>query len=66
MKQAEGLGPFMFGRLSLTQYQMISSRLVVSNDQMAKYETQITDAKAMLAKLLKEAKETKADPTWLE
>jgi hypothetical protein len=66
VKQAEGLGPFMFGRLSLTQYQMISSRLVVSNDQMAKYETQITEAKAMLAKLLKEAKETKADPTWLE
>lgn len=26
VKQAEGLGPFMFGRLSLTQYQMIRWR----------------------------------------
>jgi len=66
VKQLEGLGPFMFGRLSLTQYQMISSRLTELNDRMAKYQTEISEAKSMLVKLSKEAKETKADPAWLE
>jgi len=66
VKQLEGLGPFMFGRLSLTQYQMISSRLTGLSDKMAKHQTQISEAKVMLARLSKEAKETKADPAWLE
>jgi chromosome segregation ATPase len=66
VKQGERLGPFRFGRLSLTQYQMISSRLNVLNDQMGKYQAQIAEAREMSEKLSKEAKETKADPAWLE
>jgi len=66
VKRVEGLGPFMFGRLSLTQYQMISSRLTELGDRMAKYQTQISEARGMLSKLSKEAKETKANPAWLE
>ncbi len=66
VKQLEGLGPFMFGRLSLTQYQMISSRLTELSGRMAKYQTQISEAKGMLTRLSKEARETKADPAWLE
>ena len=66
VKQLEGLGPFRWGGLSLTQYQMISSRLTELNDWIAKYQTQISEAKSMLTKLSREAKETKADPAWLE
>ena len=66
VKQLEGLGPFRWGGLSLTQYQMISSRLTELYDRMAKYQTEISEAKSMLAKLSEEAKETKADPAWLE
>ena len=66
VKQLEGLGPFRWGRLSLTQYQMISSRLTELNDQMAKYQAEISEAKSILAKLSREARETKADPAWLE
>jgi len=66
VKQGEELGPFKFGRLSLTQYQMISSRLNVLNDQIGKYQAQIAEAREMSEKLTKEAKETKADPAWLE
>ncbi len=66
VKRVEGLGPFMFGRLSLTQYQMISSRLTELSGRMTMYESQIAEAKGMLAKLSKEAKETGADPAWLE
>jgi uncharacterized protein YfcZ (UPF0381/DUF406 family) len=66
IKQGEGLGPSRFGKLSLTQYQMISSKQTASNDQMAKYQAQIAEAKEMLEKLSKEAKETNADPAWLE
>lgn len=66
VKQGEGLGPFRFGGLSLTQYQMISSRLDALNDQMGKYQAQIAEAKEMSEKLSKEAIETKADPAWLE
>jgi hypothetical protein len=66
VKQVERLGPFMFGRLSLTQYQMISSGLTELSGQMAVYEAQNAEAKSMLAKLSKEAQETGADPAWLE
>jgi uncharacterized protein YfcZ (UPF0381/DUF406 family) len=66
VKQGEGLGPFRFGGLSLTQYQMISSRLSTLDDQMAKYYAQMEEANEMLSKLSQEAKETKADPAWLE
>jgi uncharacterized protein CbrC (UPF0167 family) len=65
MRQAQGLGPYNFGKLSLTQYQMLSSRLDILNNEMAKYHAQMVEANEMLEKLSKEAKEAKADPTWL-
>ncbi len=64
--QLERLGPFRWGGLSLTQYQMISSRLTVLSGRMEQDQTQISQAKGMLARLSKEARETKADPAWLE
>jgi hypothetical protein len=66
MEQAEGLGPYNFGKMSLTQYQMLSSRLNILDNDMAKYRAQMVEANEMLEKLSKEAKETKADPAWLE
>lgn len=66
VEQLERLGPFRWGGLSLTQYQMISSRLTVLRGRMDQYQTQISDAKRMLARLSEEAKESKADPAWLE
>jgi hypothetical protein len=66
MEQAEGLGEFKFGRLSLTQYQMLSYRLEVLNKEMETCQGQIAEANEMLSRLFQEAKETKADPAWLE
>ncbi len=66
VKQAETLGPSRFGRLSLTQYQMISSRLTELTGRMAKDQTQISESRTMLSKLSEEAREAKADPAWLE
>jgi len=66
IKQGEGLGTSRFGRLSLTQYQMVSHRLEIINKEMEMYQEQIAEAKEMLSKLSQEAEETKADPAWLE
>jgi len=66
MEQSQGLSPYNFGKMSLTQYQMLSARLQILNAEMEKYEGQIAEANEMLSKLSQEAKETKADPTWLE
>jgi chromosome segregation ATPase len=66
IKQGGELGPFRWGRLSLTQYQFISLRLNGLNAQMARYQAQIAEANEMLGKLSREAKEAKADPAWLE
>ena len=66
VKQLERLGPFRWGGLSLTQYQMISSTLTELYDRMATYQAEISETNSMLAKLSKEANETKADPAWLE
>ncbi len=66
VRRLEELGPYRWGGLSLTQYQMISSKLAELNDRMTKYQAEISEAKNMLAKLSKEARETKADPAWLE
>jgi hypothetical protein len=66
MEQAEGLGPYNFGKMSLTQYQMLSSRLEVLRQEMEMYQGQMAEADEMLNKLSKEAKETGADPAWLE
>lgn len=65
-KEAEKLGPSRFGRLSLTQYQMISGRLDILKGEMAKYRLQISEATEMLKKLVKEAEESKADPEWVK
>jgi len=66
MEQSEGLSPYNFGKMSLTQYQMLSARLQILNGEMEKYQDQIAEANEMLGKLSQEAKETKADPAWLE
>jgi chromosome segregation ATPase len=66
MEQAEGLGPFNFGKMSLTQYQMLSSRLEILSKEMETYEGKMAEANEMLSKFSKEAKETGADPAWLE
>ena len=65
-KNVEKLGPYRFGGVSLTQYQWNSCRLDILNNEMGKYQAQITEANEMLKKLLKEAKESKANPNWLK
>jgi len=52
--------------MSLTQYQMLSSRLEILSKEMETYQGQMAEAKGGLAKLSKEAKEAGADPVWLE
>ena len=66
VKNAEGMGPFRFGGLSLTQYQMISNRVTMLNEQMEKYRARMVEANEMLKKLSREAEESKADPEWLK
>jgi prefoldin subunit 5 len=65
-KNVEKLGPYRFGGLSLTQYQLNSCRLEILDNEMAKYQAQIRQANEMLNKLLKEAEESKANPNWLQ
>ena len=65
-KNVEKLGPYRFGRLSLTQYQWNSCRLEILDNEMEKYQAQITEANEMLNELIKEAKGSKANPNWLK
>jgi len=65
IKQAGGLEA-SFGKMSLTQYQMLSSKLKVLNEEMAKYQAQMDEAKGMLDKIAKEAEEANADPEWVK
>jgi hypothetical protein len=65
-KNVEKLGPHRFGGLSLTQYQLNSCRLETLDNEMVKYQAQISEANEMLNKLIKEAKESKANPNWLK
>jgi mRNA-degrading endonuclease HigB of HigAB toxin-antitoxin module len=51
---------------SPTQYKMNIIELDKVREEKEKYQAQISEANAMLEKLSKEAKETKADPAWLE
>lgn len=60
------LDPSRFGGLSLTQYQMISSRLTVLKGEMAKYEAQVNEADESMRKLIREAEESRANLEWLE
>jgi hypothetical protein len=63
MKKAEELSMRRYG--SPTQYKSNIIELDRLKEEMMKYEAQMTEAKEMLEKLSKEAKEAKADPTWL-
>jgi len=65
-KSIEELGPWRFGRLSLTQYQMFSCRLDAINSEMTGYEAQVAEASERLKKLLKEAEESKVNPDWVK
>ena len=58
-KEAEKLGPYRFGGLSLTQYQFTAIRLQTLKDEMVRYQFQISEATQTLKKLLKEAEESK-------
>jgi len=51
---------------SPTQYKMNIIELDRLKEERDKYEAQVSEAKAMLEKLSKEAEATKADPAWLE
>ena len=51
---------------SPTQYKMNIIELDKVREEKEKYHTQISEANEMLEKLSKEAKETKADPAWLD
>ena len=51
---------------SPTQYKMNIIELDKVREEKEKYQAQIAEANEMLEKLSKEAKETKADPAWLE
>lgn len=59
------LDPSRFGGLSLTQYQMISSKLSVLKGEMVIYEAQVDEADEGMRKLIKEAEESGADLGWL-
>jgi hypothetical protein len=65
-KSIEELGPWRFGGMSLTQYQMFSCRLDTINSEMAGYEAQIVEASERLKKFLKEAEESKVNPDWVK
>ena len=65
MKKVESLNPSRFAGLSLTQYQMMASRLEVLNDDMAKYQARMTEINDSIKKLTKEAEESNANPEWL-
>jgi hypothetical protein len=60
------LDPSRFGGLSLTQYQMISTRLGVLKAEIEKYAKQVDEAAAGLNELMKEAEKSRANPEWLK
>jgi hypothetical protein len=64
MKKVEELSQRRFW--SPTQYKQNIIQLDRFKEEMIKYQAQIAEAEEMLEKLSKEAKETKADPAWLE
>lgn len=69
IRRAEGLDSYNFGKMILPQYQqyqMLSSRLKILNEEMAKYQAQMDEAKEMLDKIAREAEEAKVDPEWVK
>jgi hypothetical protein len=65
-KKAEELSKTNFYGRSRSQTKWDVMELNRLNEEKKKYEAQINEANEMLEKLSKEAKETRADPTWLE
>jgi hypothetical protein len=65
-KGIEELGPWRFGGLSLTQYQMLSCRLDVLNREIAIHQARMSEIKERLNLLVKEAEESRANPSWIE
>ncbi len=64
MEKSDELSRRRFG--SPTQYKMNIIELDRLKEERDKCEAQATEAKAKLEKLSREAKEAKADPSWLE
>jgi hypothetical protein len=64
MEKSDELSRRRFG--SPTQYKMNIIELDKVREEKEKCQAQISEANEMLEKLSKEAKETKADPAWLD
>ncbi len=64
-ENVEKLGPSMFGRMSLTQYQMFSHKLEILSKELARHQDRIAEASEGLKRLRKEAEESKANPEWI-
>ncbi len=65
IKKVESLGPSRFGRLSLTQYQMMACMLEGLSSEMAKYQARMTEINESIRKLTEKAEESEANPEWL-
>jgi len=63
VRRAEELGTRTFW--SRSQYQIQASGVARLKEEMMMYEAQIAEARGQLAKLSKEAEESKANPDWL-
>jgi hypothetical protein len=63
VRRAEELGTKTFW--SRSQYQIQASGVARLKEAMMMYEAQIAEVRSQLAKLSKEAEETKANPEWL-
>jgi hypothetical protein len=66
MEKAEQFSRGRFGSWSRTQYKMNVIELDKLKEEMLKYGDQVAEAKEALEKILKEAKEAKANPEWLK
>lgn len=64
MEKSDELSRRRFG--SPTQYKMNIIELDRLKEERDRYEAQVSEAKVTLEKLSREAKEAKADPSWLE
>jgi hypothetical protein len=65
MEKAMEFSRKRFGSWSRTQYKMNIIQLDRLKEEMIKYADQIAEAKEALEKISKEAKESKANPDWL-
>ena len=66
MEKAMEFSQKRFGSWSKTQYKMNIIELDRLKEEMLKYGDQVGDAKEILEKISKEAKEAKANPEWLQ